>query len=84
VDAKDFAVVRIEGEPARNPSFWIKKTQVRHRYIKVNDFWLPAENHTESAIRLGGEANLWIEYKNYKITKAAPLYGLGNSRDNLK
>ena len=54
VDAKDFAVVRIEGEPAKNPSFWIKKTEVKHRYVKVNDFWLPAENHTESVIRLGG------------------------------
>jgi hypothetical protein len=73
VDAKDFAVVRIEGEPAKNPSFWIKKTEVQHRYVKVNDFWLPADNHTESLIRLGGRAILSIEYKNYKITKAAPL-----------
>jgi len=73
VDAKDFAVVRIEGEPARNPSFWIKKTEVRHRYAKVNEFWLPAENHTESVIRLGGRAVLTIEYKDYNITKAAPL-----------
>ncbi len=75
VDAKDFAVVRIEGEPARNPSLWIKKTEVKHRYIKVSDFWLPAENHTESVIRLGGRAILSIEYKDYIITKAAPLRG---------
>ena len=73
VDAKDFAVVRIEGEPGKNPSFWIKKTEIAHRYIKVNDFWLPAENHTESLIRLGGRAILSIEYRDYKITKAAPL-----------
>lgn len=84
VDANDFAVVRIEGEPARNPSFWIKKTEVRHRYIKVNDFWLPAENHTESWIRLGGEANLWIEYKDYKITKAVPLSDLRDPRKDSK
>jgi outer membrane lipoprotein-sorting protein len=84
VDAKDFAVVRIEGEPARNPSLWIKKTEVRHRYIKVKDFWLPAENHTESLIRLGGRANLWIEYKNYKITKAAPLYSIEGARADSK
>jgi len=84
VDAKDFAVVRIEGEPAKNPSFWIKKTEVRHRYIKVNDFWLPAENHTESSIRLGGQANLWIEYKDYKITKAAPLSGIRDPREGMK
>ena len=75
VDAKDFAVVRIEGEPARNPSIWIKKTEVKHRYMKVNDFWLPAENHTESIIRLGGKAILSIEYKDYKIMSSAPLRG---------
>jgi outer membrane lipoprotein-sorting protein len=79
VDAKDFAVVRIEGEPARNPSMWIKKTAIDHRYIKVNDFWLPAENHTESSVRLGGEAILSIDYKDYKITKAVSLRSSENA-----
>ncbi len=83
VDAKDFAVVRIEGEPAKNPSFWIKKTTVAHRYIKLNDFWLPAENHTESVIRLGGTANLSIEYKDYRITKAKPLAAVETAREAL-
>lgn len=72
VDAKDFAVVRIEGEPGKNPSFWIKKTEIAHSYKKVDDFWLPAENHTESFIRLGGKATLSIEYQDYKITKCNP------------
>jgi len=73
VDAKDFAVVRIEGEPGKNPSLWIKKTDIAHRYVKVNDFWLPAENHTESFIRLGGKATLSIEYQDYRIIKSIPL-----------
>ena len=73
VDAKDFAVVRIEGEPGKNPSMWIKKTGIAHRYVKVDDFWLPAENHTESFIRLGGKATLSIEYQDYKIIKATPV-----------
>lgn len=74
VDAKDFAVKRIEGEPGKNPSFWIKKTEVKHSYLKVGDFWLPAENRTESVIRLGGIAYLSIEYKDYKSleTKLPP------------
>lgn len=75
VDAKDFAVTRIEGEPAKNPSFWIKKTEVAHKYTKVGDFWLPEENHTESQIRMGGRATLTIEYKDYKILAASPLDG---------
>jgi len=73
VDAKDFAVARIEGEPGKNPSFWIKKTAIAHKYAKVDDFWLPAENHTESSIRLGGTAILSIEYQDYKILAASPL-----------
>jgi len=73
VDAKDFAVVRIQAEPGKNPSFWIKKTDIAHRYVKVNNFWLPAENHTESFVRLGGKATLSIEYQDYKIIKAVPL-----------
>ncbi|MGA9304719.1 MAG: hypothetical protein WBW31_04865 [Candidatus Sulfotelmatobacter sp.] len=84
VDAKDYAVVRIEGEPAKNPSWWIKKTEVKHRYVKVNDFWLPAENHTESLIRLGGRAILSIEYKDYKITKTSPLSGTETARQESK
>jgi hypothetical protein len=78
VDAKDFAVVRIEAEPAKNPSFWIKKSEIKHTYIKVDDFWLPAENHTESVIRLGGRAILSIEYKDYKITQAGPIHRVEN------
>jgi len=79
VDAKDFAVVRIKGEPGKNPSFWIKKTDIEHRYTKVNDFWLPAENHTESAIRLGGVATLSIEYKDYRNLKAEPKRNADNN-----
>ena len=80
VDGKDFAVVRIEGEPGKNPSMWIKKTDIAHRYMKIDDFWLPAENRTESSTRLGGKATLSIEYHDYKITKAAPSKAAKNMR----
>lgn len=73
VEASDFAVTKIEATPAQNPSFWIKKTDIRHAYRKVDDFWLAAENHSQSLIRVGGRAELWIEYKSYKITAADPL-----------
>jgi len=72
IDAKDFAVARIEGEPGKNPSMWIKKTDIAHRYAKIGDFWLPAENLTESSTRLGGRATLSIQYQDYKIIKASP------------
>ncbi len=71
VDASDFAVVRIEAEPCENPSLWIKRTQIEHNYMKVSGFWLPSSDHTQSEMRLGGSADLSIEYSNYRITAAA-------------
>jgi len=73
VNAKDFAVCRIEAEPAKNPSLWIKRTHIHHEYQKVGDFWLPKENISESIIRLGGRATLTIEYQNFDILSARPL-----------
>jgi hypothetical protein len=66
-------VVRIEGEPAESPSFWIKRTEIRHNYKKVNGFWLPSENRSTSYMRFGGRADLAIEYQKYDITAANPL-----------
>jgi len=73
VDAKDFAVCRIEAEPAKNPSFWIKKTAIHHSFLKVGDFWLPAENKSISNIRLNGRATLTIKYDDYEVQAAPAL-----------
>ena len=67
VDDKDFAVCRIEAEPAKNPSFWIKKTEIHHQFMKVGDFWLPMQNTSVSHIRLNGNATLTIKYGNYEV-----------------
>jgi len=67
VDANDFAVTRIEAEPARNPSVWIKKTEIRHVYRKIDEFWLPQQNYTVTVVRLGGRAILTIDYQDYRI-----------------
>jgi outer membrane lipoprotein-sorting protein len=71
VDGEDFAVVRIEAEPAKNPSFWTKSTKIEHRYVKVNDFWLPAQNRSLTSVRLGGRADLTIDYMDYQVTPAS-------------
>lgn len=73
VDSKDFAVCRIEAEPSKNPSFWIKKTDIQHTYLKIGDFWLPSENKSVSVIRGGGHAVLTIKYQNYEILSARGL-----------
>jgi hypothetical protein len=79
VDDEQFAIVRMEGEPAKNPSFWIKGTQIETLYINVNDFWLPAHNHSVTSVRLGGHADFTIEYKDYRITGASPFKNVSSA-----
>jgi len=85
VDSKDFAVCRIEAEPSKNPSFWIKKTEIHHSYLKIGDFWLPSENDSVSMVRGGGRAVLTIKYQNYEILAARGLKGneVGPSSSSL-
>ena len=73
VDANDFAVVRLEAEPVRNPSFWTKNSKIEQTYQKVGNFWLPQRNHSISSIRIGGRAELNIEYQSYEITASDPV-----------
>jgi hypothetical protein len=74
VDMQDFAVTRIEAQPARNPSFWTTKSLIHHTYQKVdNGFYLPKENKTVTSVRLGGTATLTIEYQSYQVTAAKPI-----------
>ena len=40
IDGKDFAVVRIKAEPAKNPSFWTKHSQIeRHPPVGLTSFY---------------------------------------------
>jgi outer membrane lipoprotein-sorting protein len=71
VDAKDFAITRIEGEPAVNPSWWTVKTDFKRRYQKIEDFWLPESNESETTVRVFGTAVLNIEYRNYQIIRTS-------------
>jgi outer membrane lipoprotein-sorting protein len=65
VDAADFAVVKMETEPAKNPSFWISRTLIHYSGVKTGAFWLPHEVRSETKVRIGGMATLTIDYGSY-------------------
>ena len=67
IDEQDLAVARIEGQPARNPSFWVKKVHFVRRYQKIGDFWLPREDSSVSDIKFFGQHTLTIRYDDYKL-----------------
>jgi len=68
IDARDFAITRMEGSPASNPSFWVKNVEVQYQWSKIGGFWLPVRTDTVTNVRMGGRATLNITYSDYQIT----------------
>ncbi len=77
VHRTDFAIVRIEGEPAVNPSWWVKDTKILHTYKKFGSFWLYDSNESTTRVRIGGRAVLRIRYEDYEWS--APSAALRSS-----
>jgi len=70
IDAKAFAIARVEGEPAVNPSWWTVKTDFKRNYQEIGSFWLPESNESETKVRIFGTAVLTIKYGEYQITES--------------
>jgi len=68
IDPVDFAVMRMEGEPAKNLSLWISRTTIEYVWTKIGEFWLPSSTKSVTQVRLGGTATLTIQYTDYQIT----------------
>src|SRR5262245_10107942 len=66
VDAEDYALVRADGNPAKNPSFWIKSVHFTHTYQKSGTFWFPSTTDSLTEARIFGPTALKIEYFDYK------------------
>jgi len=88
VDAEDFAIMRVEGSPARNPSFWIHSVKVVQRYGRFGKFWLPVNNESRADARVFGSTDVGIEYFDYLIdeehTKAAAASENERSPENAQ
>jgi len=67
VDAADYAITRVEGSPAKNPSFWTKSIHFVHTYDKVGNLWVAASTRSVTEVRIFGTAKLSIYDFDYAI-----------------
>jgi hypothetical protein len=58
VDAESFLVLRVEGEPAKNPSWWVKDLKVAIDYGRADGVWLPLATRATADLRLVGTHTL--------------------------
>src|SRR5258705_4765331 len=70
VDTEDYALVRAEGNPAKNPSFWTKSTHFVQVYQKNGPLWFPFSTQSVTEARFFGTTDVSIEYFDY-VPKAS-------------
>jgi hypothetical protein len=71
IDAAEFALTKVEAEPAKSPSFWIAHTRIEQLCAPTSGFWLPERNRSETKVRVGGTAVFTIDYGSYQIESNA-------------
>ena len=76
IDIQDFAIVRIEGHPAKKLSFWIERADFVREYQKIEEFWVPRRDETFVQVRLYGKKILTIDHQDYTVN------GTGNKLVN--
>lgn len=74
IDIQDYAVVRIEGHPAKKLSFWIERANFVRKYQKIDGFWLPQKDETFVQVRLYGKKILTIDHQNYAVNPATDKF----------
>jgi len=70
IDVEDYAVVRIEGHPAKKLSFWIERADFVRQYQKIGGLWLPQRDETFVQVRLYGKKVLTIDHQDYIVNGA--------------
>jgi hypothetical protein len=78
VDAAEFAVVKMETEPAKSPSFWISRTLIHYASAKTEGFWFPQQVRCETKVRIGGTAVMKIDYGIYSVVPETSLRAAGS------
>lgn len=54
VDKKTFRIQRIEGSPAKKPSWWLKNIEITLQYTDLEGLWLPNYMSSTAIVRLVG------------------------------
>jgi hypothetical protein len=73
IDAGDGGIVRIQGSPAKRPSFWARRTEIDRRYKRIEGMWLSDRLESVSDVLVAGRSSLKIQYW-YESIQTDPQY----------
>jgi len=67
VDAETFHPLRVEGEPMKSPSWWVKSVKYSFTFGPVADMWLQTGMQADANVRLLGRHTMVAHDVNYQL-----------------
>jgi hypothetical protein len=73
VDKNSYHILRLEGEPAKSPSFWVKDVHLVLEFGEVAGMWLQTETLALAHLRFGGEYKLTSQDLGYNVSRSTAV-----------
>jgi hypothetical protein len=67
VDAKTYLPRRVEGEPAKSPSWWLRDVRIVLFYGRVGPMWLQTSSEATADVRILGRSTMVAQDVKYQI-----------------
>jgi len=76
VDAQSYLPVKVDGDLAKSPSWWVKQVHVTTEFANVKGMWLPTTTQAVAELRIFGKHTLTSEARNFNTSEQVASVGL--------
>lgn len=73
VDKNSYHILRMEGDPAKSPSFWVKDVHLVIQFGEVAGMWLQTETQALAHLRFGGEYKITAQNLDYDVSRTVAV-----------
>jgi len=79
VDADTYLIHRVEGEPAKSPSWWVRDVRIVLLYGSVGEMWLQTSSEATANVRILGRSTMLWQNVKYQIGEPIPAASLAQT-----
>ncbi|HEX7960148.1 MAG TPA: outer membrane lipoprotein-sorting protein [Terriglobales bacterium] len=75
VDGDSYRILRIDGEPQKSPSFWVKDVHITLEFGDVSGMWLQTHTQAVARVRFAGDYKMYsrdMRYDTAPVLASAP------------
>jgi hypothetical protein len=73
VDANTYLIHRVEGEPAKSSSWWLRGAHIVLLFGYVGEMWMQTSSESTADVRIVGQYKMISQDVSYKIDQPAPV-----------